>query len=56
MLLTKIGLYNNIIHLLCGTLESQWDRVGQIRSVSFPFWAMKKLNKMKAGQVQDVEG
>ena len=28
MLLTKIGLYNNIIHLLCGTLESQWDGVG----------------------------
>ena len=29
---------------------------GQIRSVSFPTWAMKKLNKMKAGQVQDGEG
>ena len=49
MLLTKIGLYNNIIHLLCGNFESQWDGVGSDQECLISFLGHEKIEQDESG-------
>ena len=56
MLLTKIGLYNNIIHLLCGTSKSQWDGVGSDLGCLISFLDHEKIEQDESGTNQDGEG